>query len=383
MNTAHLLAVCAAAGVAAASLSPAVIAQTKPAEPAKPAAKDDAAAAPKAAPAALDPEIKALHDLLAGRYVAAERTFNIVPVTIPDTPGALFCEITRAGRENEPEAHVIFQFIKRRDSTYLRMYRFPGGGTIAPGVASVPQAFPEFEGARLDLLTDLPVESDNPLTPTTFIAKTKDPIPTNTSGAVDMTSQFKVDKDGLMVYEVGYNAEGKDVWAFPIGDRVVFKRDKTPNNLEVRPSGLIIDDYKPATDPNAREGKPGDSYTVHYRGWLPSGVMFDTSRQEGRQPFDITIPGGVIAGWNEGLIGMKVGSSRRLYIPPALGYGARGAGGVIPANSWLVFDIELLDLKKPEAPPPSTPKNDPGSNAGRPVDPVKDADKAVDKKKPE
>jgi FKBP-type peptidyl-prolyl cis-trans isomerase len=97
-------------------------------------------------------------------------------------------------------------------------------------------------------------------------------------------------------------------------------------------------------DESAQVGAAGDTFTVHYTGWLPSGQLFDTSKQPGREPFSVQIPGGVIAGWNEGLLGMRVGETRRLFIPPSLGYGERGAGGVIPPNSWLVFDVELLGL---------------------------------------
>ncbi len=328
---------------------------------------------PATAPAPMEADVKALTDLLIGRYTDATGRFTIAPITLAGAPGALFCEITQVGKENQPLAHVVFQFIKRRGQMYLRIYRMPTGGTIAPGLTSAPAAFPEIEGSRLDLLTDLPVETDNPTAPTFFHAKSKDPIPTNTAGAVDMTSELRVDKDGLMLVEVGFNSGGTEAWRFPAGGKVIYKRDHTPSAVETRSSGLIIDDVIPASDEKAKVGKAGDIYTVHYTGWLPSGQMFDTSRQQGRTPFEIAIPGGVIAGWNEGLIGMRVGSTRRLFIPPQLGYGPRGAGGVIPPNSWLVFDIELLDVKTPEEikPPPEP------SNVGRAVDPEKDKDKEV------
>lgn len=88
----------------------------------------------------------------------------------------------------------------------------------------------------------------------------------------------------------------------------------------------------------------GKSVTVHYSGWLENGNKFDSSVDRG-QPFSFPLGAGrVIKGWDEGVQGMKVGGKRRLTIPANLGYGARGAGGVIPPNATLIFDVELLGV---------------------------------------
>ena len=89
----------------------------------------------------------------------------------------------------------------------------------------------------------------------------------------------------------------------------------------------------------------GETAVVHYTGWLVDGTKFDSSVDRG-QPFSFTIGGGmVIQGWDLGVEGMKVGEKRKLTIDSALGYGARGAGGVIPPNATLVFDVELLEIR--------------------------------------
>ena len=109
------------------------------------------------------------------------------------------------------------------------------------------------------------------------------------------------------------------------------------------PSGLQYWDITVGTGTTAVSGK---TVKVHYTGWLTDGKKFDSSLDRG-QPFSFPLGGGqVIKGWDEGVAGMKVGGKRQLRIPPELGYGARGAGGVIPPNATLIFDVELLDVGK-------------------------------------
>src|SRR5688572_23766623 len=106
-------------------------------------------------------------------------------------------------------------------------------------------------------------------------------------------------------------------------------------------SGLKYEDVKEGTGDVAVAGK---SVSVHYTGWLLNGTKFDSSKDRGK-PFEFPLGGGrVIRGWAEGVQGMKVGGVRKLTIPPELGYGARGAGGVIPPNATLVFEVELLKI---------------------------------------
>jgi len=107
-------------------------------------------------------------------------------------------------------------------------------------------------------------------------------------------------------------------------------------------SGLQYWDIKVGTGPMAEKGQ---TVKVHYTGWLTTGKKFDSSVDRG-EPFTFSLgQGQVIKGWDEGVAGMKVGGKRQLRIPPELGYGARGAGGVIPPNATLIFDVELLGVR--------------------------------------
>jgi FKBP-type peptidyl-prolyl cis-trans isomerase len=122
------------------------------------------------------------------------------------------------------------------------------------------------------------------------------------------------------------------------------------------PSGLRYIDTQPGTGPTATARQKA---VVHYTGWLATksasdktvadkanrGAKFDSSLDRGT-PFSFTLGAGqVIRGWDEGVVGMKTGGTRTLVIPPELGYGARGAGGVIPPNATLIFEVELLRLE--------------------------------------
>lgn len=110
---------------------------------------------------------------------------------------------------------------------------------------------------------------------------------------------------------------------------------------KISDSGLRYEDLTEGEGPAA---EPGQQVSVHYTGWLENGAKFDSSVDR-NEPFRFALGKGmVIRGWDEGVAGMKVGGKRKLTIPPQLGYGARGAGGVIPPNATLIFEVELLDI---------------------------------------
>lgn len=116
-----------------------------------------------------------------------------------------------------------------------------------------------------------------------------------------------------------------------------------PASAVTTPSGLSYVDLVVGNGPQPTSGKP---VKVHYTGWLENGTKFDSSVDRG-EPFVFTVGAGeVIPGWDEGVLTMKVGGKRRLIVPSQLGYGAAGAGGVIPSNATLIFEVELLGAEK-------------------------------------
>jgi len=131
-----------------------------------------------------------------------------------------------------------------------------------------------------------------------------------------------------------------------------------PKDIKTTESGLKYAILKPGTGPGVAKDQ---LVSVHYTGWLEDGNEFDSSRKR-KDPFEIVVGKGlVIKGWDEGLLGMKTGELRQLIIPPALAYGAKGVGGVIPANATLTFEVEVLELgpimEVPAAPAKVDPKS--------------------------
>ncbi|MBF2063727.1 MAG: FKBP-type peptidyl-prolyl cis-trans isomerase [Calothrix sp. C42_A2020_038] len=122
---------------------------------------------------------------------------------------------------------------------------------------------------------------------------------------------------------------------------LIASKDMPNENVVTTPSGLK---YVEIQEGDGAAPQTGQVVKVHYTGTLEDGTKFDSSRDR-NQPFKFNIGRGqVIEGWDEGLSTMKVGGRRKLIIPPELGYGARGAGGVIPPNATLIFDVELLGV---------------------------------------
>lgn len=153
----------------------------------------------------------------------------------------------------------------------------------------------------------------------------------------------------LLVFVVACGEDGD------VNDTIAQEEDETAVSDDCRPGEEIESDtglkYTDEECGDGDEAVVGAVVSVHYVGRLENGKKFDSSRDRG-QPFQFSLGAGqVIPGWDEGVLGMKVGGVRELIIPPELGYGQAGAGGVIPPNATLVFKVELLEVAQAPATP--------------------------------
>lgn len=324
-----------------------------------------APSAPASAPAAArDTELAKAAGLLAGSWkttgpvpqfggeagATAEVVMHVAPVTIGDVPNAFLVEQARADALHSPYRHAVFQLYRFKDKLRLRTYEFIGGSKVSPvlvGMWAAPEAFPVL--TRADLIATLDVE----LAPAGdgFKGRTPYPYPTGVAGAVEMTSEVELSPGKFVSADRGFGPDGSVVWGSEQGSAYTFAPFTPPVHAHQHPGGLVVIDF---AHPEGQQLADGDQVTVHYSGWLVDGTCFDTTRQEGREPFTYTAPGSLIEGWKTGMAGATPGTRRRLIIPPQLGYGDRSAGrGRIPANSTLYFDIECLAVQTPPPQPES------------------------------
>lgn len=148
--------------------------------------------------------------------------------------------------------------------------------------------------------------------------------------------------DSVTIVRMGKDAEAFKATKETFENLKDYKIKKLIEGFTKSSTGLYSKVTKPGT---GSKPKKGQTILAHYEGRLVDGTVFDSSYSR-KQPFEFAVgTGQVIAGWDEGLLDMKMGEKRTLVVPPNLGYGARGAGGVIPPNAWLVFDVELVALK--------------------------------------
>lgn len=327
-------------------------------------------AAAAAAPSWSDPDFARLGGMLAGSWKSASavaqaddasKSVDVVvhfaPVAIEGMTDTLYMELARADKLNTPYREAVIQLYKFKGVTHIRTLEFrrnPGVGSAVTGLWAAPDAFPKFKATDFIGTLDLAVTFSGD----SASAKSSHSYPTALNGAVEMSSEMKISKDKLEIADRGIDASGKQVWGPAPGALTTFSRFIPAVQVSRFPSGVIAIDFAgTGTEPLIQAS---DRVAAHYEGWLASGYKFDSSRDR-NQPLNF-LQGSLIAGWNDGLLGIGKGAIRRLVVPAAHAYGDR-ARGMIPANADLYFEIEVMNVERPApaaqpAAQPSAPKTD-------------------------
>lgn len=310
------------------------------------------------APATTDAEILAVLRPLTGSFKAAPQgdqpglLMNTAAISVEGLDNALYFEIGRADSPADPFRHGVMHVYKRQGELRLRVLDFdlrgvePGFAGAVTGLWAAPDVFPVLKLDQLAVNTEMVLKGSGG----TYTGRTEHPMPVILNGATEMASAVEITSAGVRFTDRGFDAAGKQVWG-PTSAGPLFAPAPPPAAVERREGGLVVIDLvsAPADRPVAGEGT---TLAVQYSGWLTSGLQFDSSRQPGREPFPVTLPAQLIAGWNQGLPGAAVGTRRRLVIPGPLGYGERGNPRArIPGNATLIFEIEPVYLKEAEAKP--------------------------------
>lgn len=343
---------------------------------------------------AIDPDVRALMGLLSGSFrsepvadgkggAGSSSTpalwFYAAPVTVQGLDQALYFEIARDDAPTALARQGIMTFIGVRGELRLRVFGLRSGGSTADSSATAgaaagtggalcglwtePKAFPILALSDLVLEMDLPLKKQGD----GFVGASAHPYPVMRDGAVEATSTISISSAGVRFEDHGVNAFGDKVWGLEGAASPTFVRAESPIKATRSDEGLVVITLVPAAA-DATKLEDGGKMVCHYAGYFADGRMFDTSRQPGREPIEMRVPGPVIKGWNEGLKGMAKGERRRLVIPSELGYGVRGRPPVIPPNSTLFFDVECLYVDNtpaaaaapvPGQPAPITPPNRP------------------------
>lgn len=321
-------------------------------------AKSDAPIA--AVPATTDADIAKFKSGLTGAFVAEARDDEpalrlcAAPAPLAQCSDALLVEIGRVDTPGTAFRVMFLQPYRRQGELRLRVLDLvgqPGLKDALVGLWAMPDALPKLEDHTLTPSLDMPLK----VVPSGFVGKTDHPYPTMRGGAIEMTCSIALENATVRIADAGFDASGIRVWGQDDGKAFVFKRVTTPAPKAAKLDGglVVITIVPPESDAPVLED--GGELTAHYTGWFTTGQIFDSTRQAGREPFKVRLPGPVIKGLNDGLKGMAKGERRRLIVPPELGYGERGFRGAIPPNSTLIFDVEALnvDNTKPDPPPPA------------------------------
>lgn len=281
---------------------------------------------------------------------ASAVVMSIAPAKMSELPDALYIETARSDSIDKPYRSAFLQFYRRQGAIRMRTLevRAPGApiNNLLIGLWAAPEFIPAIPRDAMIATLDLEFTKVGDA----WVGQTPYPYPTAVGGAVEMTSEMRIEEGGIQTADRGIAADGSVAWGASAGDNYTFAPIDSPFAVDRRDNGLVVITLRDNTesDPFSQ----GDRVAFQYSGWLTNGRLFDTSRRQGKQPYSYAVaPGSSIAGWMMATEGMSQGDWRKFIVPSALGYGERSAArGAIPANSTLVFEAELVSVRAGDQP---------------------------------
>jgi len=314
-------------------------------------------AVPAAAPARTatfsDPELEKVANMLSGNWTATvdgvATMISAAPVAVDGLTDTVYFESSRAETPWRPYRHGIWHLAKDSNGKiHLRTMEFRrAGGRLgsAVGTWAAPAGFPAIKAEDLITTMDLVMTSSG----NGYTGASEHAYPTSAFGAASMTSSMQLSADTLVTADRGFDLAGKKVWGPEEGQSYTFSKTKPAASVKDLGDGLYVVEYNTKTE--GKTSANGDIIDVHYVGYLGDGKVFDSSYDRG-SPMKYAMGGRLIEGWNRAMVDLVPGQHKRLIIPGALAYGERGRPGVIPPNSTLFFDIEVIDVQPAPAPAP-------------------------------
>ncbi|QOJ01436.1 MAG: FKBP-type peptidyl-prolyl cis-trans isomerase [Phycisphaeraceae bacterium] len=283
----------------------------------------------------------------------ADILVNIVPAPVSGLTDTLYVELSRVDSPWAPYHQGVFQVYTHSGKVRLRTLEFHKQFDGTPhdevfglvGLWADAAYFPEINGASLRATMDIELASKGQ----GFTGKSVAPFPASAGGAVEMFSEMTLEDGKITTSERWVDASGKVVFGSQPGQSYQYARAASPVKLKDLGDGLKVIEFKTTLEGEAID--LGDEVAAHYTGnVLASGVKFDSSRDRG-QPLGPFKQGGLIEGWNKGLLGYRAGDRVKLIIPWAMAYKERGnPRAKIPAYADLVFDIEVMSVQAPSEP---------------------------------
>jgi len=268
---------------------------------------------------------------------------HIRPVHVGGIENAMYFEASRADEPQRPFRQMILSLYRYKGEPVLRVYDFRQpikAGSAVRGVWAVPDKFPAAINADVLFPTiDIPLRE----TSEGYEGGSDRAQPILRAGAMKLNTEVAFTQGTLEFNDRGFDSEGEVVWGPEQNEsQVFFPMDQEPT-VERTPDGLVVLHY---IDGEETPFETGEWIHMHYAGYLADGSGFDSSRARG-EPYRYQAPGRLIAGWRAGVEGMSVGSARRLWVPPVLGYGEAGIPrSGIPGNATLIFDVELMHVER-------------------------------------